>query len=53
MTPIPSFPQVGEGERRVCMNMLITMLCDVMEGRLLSAEERGRLVAAVMSTVGG
>jgi hypothetical protein len=25
--------------------------CDVMEGRLLSA--RGRLVAAVMSTVGG
>ena len=30
------------------------LLCDVMEGRLLSTkEERGRLVAAVMSTVGG
>lgn len=59
MTPIPSFPLNGEGECRVFMNMLITMkvnvwLCDVMEGRLQSAEEeRGRLVRAVMSTVGG
>ena len=42
------------------MNMLITTkvnvwLCDVMEGRLQSAgeDERGRLVAVVMSTVGG
>ena len=28
-------------------------LCDALEARLQSAEERGRLVAAVMSTVGG
>ena len=41
------------------MNTLITAkvkvwLCNVMEARLQSAEEeRGRLVAAVMSTVGG
>jgi len=54
--PIPSFPLNGEGECRVFMNMLITTkvnlwLCDVLEGRLLSA--RGRLVRAVMSTVGG
>ena len=56
MTPIPSFPQIqsadlGEGECRVFMNMLSAMMCDVMEGRLLSVG--GRLVAAVMSTVGG
>lgn len=56
VTPIPSFPQIqstdlGEGECRVFMNMLITTMCDVLEGRLLSA--RGRLVRAVMSTVGG
>jgi hypothetical protein len=59
VTPIPSFPQIhsadlGEGECRVCINMLSRMMCDVTEGRLLSAEEeRGRLVAAVMAGVGG
>src|SRR5688572_28448301 len=57
--PIPSFPLNGEGECRVFMNMLITMnvnlwLCDVMEAHLQFVEdERGRLVRAVMSTVGG
>jgi hypothetical protein len=56
VTPIPSFPQIqsadlGEGECRVFMNMLSALKCDVMEGRLPSA--RGRLVRAVMSTVGG
>ncbi len=55
MTPIPSFPQIQsadleEGECRVCMNMLIAMMCDVMEDRVLSA--RGRLVRAVMAGVG-
>lgn len=28
-------------------------LCDALEARLQSAEERGRLVRAVMSTLGG
>ena len=52
---------MGEGEGRVFMIMLITTkvnvwVCDALEVRLQSADaarERGLLVAAVMSTVGG
>jgi len=54
--PHPALPP--KWGSRVFMNMLITTkvnvrLCDALEARLQSAEERGRLVAAVMSTVGG
>jgi len=58
VTPIPSFPLNGERAYRVFMNMLIIMKVnvwfgDVVEVRVQSAEEeRGRLLRAVMSTVG-
>ena len=41
-------------ERIVKRAEQLLSLCDALEGRLQSAEEeRGRLVAALMSTVGG
>ena len=47
MTPIPSFPQMGEGECRVFMNTLSLMmvnlwLVDIVEGRLLVVKFGGQ-----------